>query len=111
MKKVKIVCTIGPACLEYNLLFSMAESGMDVARFNFSHGTYEQHEKAFSNIRKIERQRGKPIATILDTKGPEIRTGEVVSEHVHLEEGQIFSLVKEEKIGNDQEVSVTTPEL
>lgn len=111
MKKVKIVCTMGPACLDYNLLFSMAESGMDVARFNFSHGTYDQHEKALSNIRKIEKQRGKPIATILDTKGPEIRTGEVASEHVSLMEGQTFTLLKEEKVGTDKEVSVTVPEI
>ncbi len=79
---VKIVCTIGPASDNYETLKSMAEAGMNVARLNFSHGDYDGHEKKLKLIRRVERGTKKPIAALLDTKGPEIRTG-------HMKDGEI----------------------
>jgi pyruvate kinase len=75
MKKVKIVCTLGPACGSREILAEMVKAGMNVARLNFSHGSYESHGKNLENIRAVEKQLGVPLATVLDTKGPEIRTG------------------------------------
>ena len=80
---VKIVCTIGPASENYGTLKSMAKAGMNVARLNFSHGDYEGHEKKLNLIRRVERDMGTPIAVLLDTKGPEIRTG-------HMENGEVI---------------------
>jgi hypothetical protein len=88
MKKVKIVCTIGPACSTYEMLCSMAEAGMNVARFNFSHGAYEEHKARLDLVRKAEKEIGKPIATLLDTKGPEIRTGALKEGFIMLTKGQ-----------------------
>ena len=87
---VKIVCTIGPASDNYDTLKSMAEAGMNVARLNFSHGDYDGHEKKLKLIRRVERNTKKPIAALLDTKGPEIRTG-------HMQDGEI-TLVQGAKI-------------
>ena len=72
---VKIVCTIGPSSENYGTLMSMAKAGMNVARLNFSHGDYEGHEKKLNLVRRVKRDAGAPIAALLDTKGPEIRTG------------------------------------
>lgn len=87
---VKIVCTIGPASDNYETLKAMADAGMNVARLNFSHGDYEGHEKKLKLIRRVERGVKKPIAALLDTKGPEIRTG-------HMKDGEI-NLIQGEKI-------------
>ncbi len=84
---VKIVCTIGPASENYDTLKTMAESGMNVARLNFSHGDYSGHEKKLKLIRKVERAVKKPIAALLDTKGPEIRTGLMQGGEVMLNQG------------------------
>ncbi|MBQ4429939.1 MAG: pyruvate kinase, partial [Synergistaceae bacterium] len=80
---VKIVCTIGPASDNFDTLKAMAEAGMNVARLNFSHGDYSGHEKKLKLIRRVERAVKKPIAALLDTKGPEIRTG-------HMKDGEIM---------------------
>ena len=74
-RKAKIVCTIGPACSSPDKLRAVAEAGMNVARLNFSHGTHESHAEALKAVREMERELGKPLAVMLDTKGPEIRTG------------------------------------
>ncbi|MBR1656900.1 MAG: pyruvate kinase [Synergistaceae bacterium] len=87
---VKIVCTIGPSSDNYETLKAMAEAGMNVARLNFSHGDYDGHEKKLKLIRRVERAVKKPIAALLDTKGPEIRTG-------HMKDGEI-SLVQGSKV-------------
>ncbi len=80
---VKIVCTIGPASDNFETLKSMAEAGMNVARLNFSHGDYDSHEKKLKLIRRVERSTKRPLAALLDTKGPEIRTG-------HVKDGEVF---------------------
>ena len=84
---VKIVCTIGPASDNFDTLKAMAEAGMDVARLNFSHGDYAGHEKKLKLIRRVERSVKRPIAALLDTKGPEIRTGVMNGGEVMLSQG------------------------
>ena len=84
---VKIVCTIGPASDNYETLKAMAEAGMNVARLNFSHGDYDGHEKKLKLIRRVERSVKKPIAALLDTKGPEIRTGHMQNGEINLVQG------------------------
>ena len=74
MKRAKIVCTLGPACGEYDVLKRVAQAGMDVARLNFSHGDYSSHGRHLENVRRLEKELKRPFGTIIDTKGPEIRT-------------------------------------
>ena len=75
MRKTKIVCTIGPATDNEAVMRELMISGMNVARFNFSHGDYETHKKRFEMVNKLRNELGMPIATLMDTKGPEIRLG------------------------------------
>ena len=93
---VKIVCTIGPASDNYETLKSMAEAGMNVARLNFSHGDYDGHEKKLKLIRRVERAVKKPIAALLDTKGPEIRTGHMTGGEIMLAQGSKVVLVSDD---------------
>ena len=76
MKKTKIICTLGPATDNPQTLEKMVLSGMDVARFNFSHGAYEDHEKRLKEVIAVREKLNAPIATLLDTKGPEVRLGD-----------------------------------
>ena len=74
-KRTKIVCTMGPACDNDETIREMIEAGMNVARFNFSHGSYEEHQGRIERVRRIARELGRPVGILLDTKGPEVRTG------------------------------------
>lgn len=94
---VKIVCTIGPASDNYETLKAMAEAGMNVARLNFSHGDYDGHEKKLKLIRRVERTVKRPIAALLDTKGPEIRTGLMTGGEITLTQGSHIVLVSDDK--------------
>ncbi|MDR1134092.1 MAG: pyruvate kinase [Synergistaceae bacterium] len=112
MRKVKIVCTLGPACGNIGKLRALADAGMDVARFNFSHGDYEGHGRMLELTRQVERERGIPIAAILDTKGPEIRTGLLAGhESAELAAGSVFRLVTDECEGGAERVSVSYADL
>ena len=107
---VKIVCTIGPASENYDTLKAMADAGMNVARLNFSHGDYEGHEKKLKLVRQVERDVRKPIAALLDTKGPEIRTGRMQDGAIPLEQGsQIVLTGKEECVGTPKRIHVKYP--
>ena len=106
MTKVKIVCTIGPACSKFETLVSMAKAGMNVARFNFSHGAYEGHLEMLNLVRAVERDLKMPIACLLDTKGPEIRTGKVEGGTVSLEQGSTLTLTTRSLLGNASLVTV-----
>ena len=111
MRKTKIICTIGPASESEEMLRKLIEAGMNVARFNFSHGTHEEHEKKFRRVVRLRRELGLPVATLLDTKGPEIRLRDFEGGKVILEKGQTFTLTTEEVMGNAEKASVTYKDL
>ncbi len=102
MKKTKIICTMGPNTSDPEILRGLAENGMDVARFNFSHGTHQEHKARLELLKQIRKEVDRPIAALLDTKGPEIRTGLLKDEKkVTLQEGQEFVLTTREVIGDE----------
>lgn len=108
MRKTKIVCTVGPATEDENVLRELMKSGMDVARFNFSHCNYEIDEKRFRTIRRISDELGLHVATMLDTKGPEIRLREFEDHKpVVLEDGQEFTLTTRDVAGTKDICSVS----
>ncbi|MGO0059719.1 pyruvate kinase [Brevibacillus fluminis] len=111
LRKAKIVCTIGPASESVSTLVKMIHAGMNVARLNFSHGSHEEHAARIKNIREASEQTGKQIAILLDTKGPEIRTGTLAVDSVELVEGEILVLTTEEVAGTAERVSITYKEL
>ena len=111
MRKTKIVCTIGPASMSEEMMQRLVEVGMNVARLNFSHGTHEYHHDVIDKLKKIRNEMGKPLAILLDTKGPEIRTGIFENDGVTYEQGDIVKLVKEEVIGNKERFHITCKEL
>ena len=87
MRKTKIVCTIGPACDSEEMLEKLCLAGMNVARLNFSHGTYEEHQVRIDRIRRVREKLGLPISIMLDTKGPEYRIGTFEEGSVVLKDG------------------------
>ncbi|MCH5266388.1 MAG: pyruvate kinase [Lachnospiraceae bacterium] len=111
MRKTKIVCTLGPATDREEILEKLIEMGMNVARFNFSHGTYEEQQKRMDQFRSIREKSGKPVAMLLDTKGPEIRLGSFQGGRAELESGQMFILTTEEIEGNKERAHVNYSQL
>nr|WP_018249118.1 pyruvate kinase [Orenia marismortui] len=112
MRKTKIVCTIGPASEDRETLSKLIDAGMNVARLNFSHGDFKEHGARVKTIRELSKEKGKPVAILLDTKGPEIRTGMLVNdEKVMLERGQEFTLTTEDIEGDNTRTSVTYKDL
>ncbi len=111
MRKTKIICTIGPASESEEMLEKLMRAGMNVARFNFSHGSHAEHEAKFRRVVRIRRSLGLPVATLLDTKGPEIRLRDFEGGKVQLEKGQTFTLTTEDIIGDSTKASVTYKEL
>ncbi|MDD2510358.1 MAG: pyruvate kinase, partial [Syntrophomonas sp.] len=107
MRKTKIICTIGPASEQIENLLLMIEAGMNITRLNFSHGSYEEHRKRIANIREARKKAGVPVAIMLDTKGPEIRTGLLKGGKVKLEPGQRFALTTRQVDGDEHLVQVT----
>lgn len=107
MRKTKIVSTIGPASEKAEILESMINAGMNVARLNFSHGTHAEHLERIKNIRSAAEKAGKRVALMLDTKGPEIRIGPIFPEKIQLEKGQSFTLTAEEITGDQHKASVS----
>ena len=111
MKRTKIVCTIGPATGDKEILKKMMLAGMNVGRFNFSHGSFEDQEKYFTPFVEAREELGLPVATLLDTQGPEIRTGKLVENPVVLKADEEFTLVNDEIIGDATRVTVTYKDL
>jgi pyruvate kinase len=111
MRKTKIVCTIGPASESIENLKKLMNAGMNVARLNFSHGDYEEHGNRIKNIRQACAETGKTVAILLDTKGPEIRTGKLSVDAIELVQDQHIILTTEEILGDAQRVSVTYSDL
>lgn len=107
MRKTKIVCTIGPASESVDKLVQLIESGMNVARLNFSHGNHEEHGVRIQNIRQAVKQTGKQVAILLDTKGPEIRTNNMENGTIELTAGSDCIISMTEVIGNPEKFSIT----
>lgn len=107
-KKTKIICTVGPSSSTPEQLKALIANGMNIARLNFSHGTHEEQLEKIKTIKKVREELGVPVALLLDTKGPEIRTKLLENdEKVELEAGQTFTLTIRDIIGNKEIVSVT----
>lgn len=111
IRKTKIVCTMGPNLFEKHLIAPLMKAGMNVARFNFSHGTYETHQHYYDEVCRIRDELGLPVATMLDTKGPEIRVRSFKNGRVTLKNGQLFTLTTDEVEGDEERVSITYKEL
>ena len=108
-RKTKIVGTIGPASESKEMLRELMKSGLDVARINFSHGGYEENKDKIDNIKAVREELNLPVALMLDTKGPEIRTGKQESgdEKVEIKEGSEFTFVNDDIIGNETKTSIS----
>ena len=111
MRKTKIVCTLGPATDSDKVLREMIRSGMDVARFNFSHGTHAEHQERLNRLDRLRREEGRHVAALLDTKGPEIRLRDFKNGKVELKAGQKFTLTTRDVPGDETICSITYKEL
>lgn len=112
MRKTKIVCTIGPATDDENIMRELMLAGMSVARFNFSHGDYETHERRLRVIEKLRKELDLPVATLLDTKGPEIRLGKFVdSKPVEIFDGDTYTLTTEDILCDNKTGSISFKKL
>lgn len=111
MRKTKIVCTIGPATKEVETLKQLILAGMNVARINFSHGNYEDQKGYIDAVKQAREELNMPVALLLDTQGPEIRTGILEQMPVELKAHDIFTLVCEDIVGNKEKVSISYKEL
>lgn len=111
MRRTKIICTLGPAVDSEDMIRTLIRTGMDAARFNFSHGSHGEHLERLNMLKSVRDAMGRPVATILDTKGPEIRIRSFDTKSITLESGDIFTLTTQDVVGNRGWVSVTYPKL
>ena len=111
MRKTKIICTMGPSTDKDDILEQLVKEVMDVARFNFSHGLHDEQKGRLEKLKALRKKYDRPIAALLDTKGPEIRLGCFKEEKVTLEEGQTFTFTNKEIEGTKECVSITYKEL
>ena len=111
MRKTKIICTIGPACENEEVLTQICQAGMNVARLNFSHGTHEEHEKKIALVKQVRQKLGLPIAILLDTKGPEYRIRTFAKGKVEIATGSAFTFTVDEVEGDETRVSVNYKQL
>ena len=111
MRKTKIICTLGPSTDKDGVLRELVANGMNVARFNFSHGSYEEHKGRLDMLKAIRAELNKPVAALLDTKGPEIRLKEFKNGVEMLEAGQTFTLTTREVEGTKEICSITYKDL
>ena len=107
MRKTKIICTIGPASQSEEKLKELMLAGMNVGRFNFSHGDHEEQQGKFERMRKVSKELNLPVAALLDTKGPEIRLQNFEEGKVVLEAGQLFTLTTVDMMGTKDKASIT----
>ncbi|MDD6339335.1 MAG: pyruvate kinase [Butyrivibrio sp.] len=111
MRKTKIICTMGPATDNEEVLRTLIENGMNVARLNFSHGTHEEQGKRMETIKRLRKELNKPVAIMLDTKGPEIRVRDFEGGKVMLEADSLFTLTNKEMLGTPEKASITYKDL
>lgn len=109
MKKTKIICSIGPASCNVDVMTKMVSNGMNVARINFSHATNEEKEAVVSTVKKVREITNKNIGILYDTKGPEFRNGMLKNNEITLEEGKLIKIVKENILGSEEAFSVNHP--
>ena len=110
MKKTKIICTMGPNTNDESLMRELVKNGMDIARFNFSHGDHQEQKMRMDMLKKIRDEENRPVAILLDTKGPEIRTGLLKDgKKVQLQTGGKSTLTTEETVGDENGVSISYP--
>ncbi len=107
MRKTKIVCTLGPATDQPGVLEAMIKAGMNVARFNFSHGTHEDHGRRLAELKTLRDQLGVPVAAMLDTKGPEVRLKDFEGGSAEVKDGMLFTLSTNERIGDETGCTVS----
>ena len=110
-KKTKIVCTLGPAVEDENIMRQMMLEGMNIARFNMCHGDHEEHGRRLAMLKRLRKELNLPVAALLDTKGPEIRLGDFEQKQVVLKQGQLFTLTTDEILGNKESAYITYPGL
>ncbi|MGC9438604.1 pyruvate kinase [Streptomyces sp. WG5] len=108
MRRAKIVCTLGPATDSYDQIKHLVDAGMDIARFNFSHGTHAEHEERYHRVRKASDETGRSVGTLADLQGPKIRLGHFTEGPVLLERGDTFTITVEEGIAGDRHTCGTT---
>ncbi|MBQ7097494.1 MAG: pyruvate kinase [Clostridia bacterium] len=106
MRKTKVICTIGPACENEDIIERMCLEGMNVARLNFSHGTHSEHQNKIDLIKRVRKKLGLPIAIMLDTKGPEYRIGTFENKKITLADGDTFTFTIDDVVGDETRVSV-----
>lgn len=111
MRNTKIICTLGPATDDPEIMHQLIDNGMDVARFNFSHGTHEDQKKRLDLLKEIRAELNRPVAAVMDTKGPEIRLGTFENGKVMLKAGDSFILTTEECIGSSERAHISYNEL
>ena len=111
LRKTKVICTLGPAVNDEEMIRKLIRAGMDAARFNFSHGDHAEHLERLNKLKNVRDSMGRPVATILDTKGPEIRIKSFETKSIDLEAGASFTLTTRDVVGNGALVAVTYPEL
>lgn len=111
MRKTKIICTLGPACSNKRTLMRMIKEGMNVARINLSHGTYDDIAGNIALVKEAAAECKREVAILLDTKGPEVRVGLFENNFIELQDGQDFELYKEECLGTEKGVSISYPRL
>ncbi|MGC9382408.1 pyruvate kinase [Streptomyces sp. MH13] len=108
MRRAKIVCTLGPATDSYDQIKHLVDAGMDIARFNFSHGTHAEHEERYHRVRKASDETGRSVGTLADLQGPKIRLGHFTEGPVLLERGDTFTITVEEGVAGDRHTCGTT---
>ena len=108
MRRAKIVCTLGPATDSYDQIKDLVDAGMDIARFNFSHGTHAEHEERYHRVRKASDETGRSVGTLADLQGPKIRLGHFGEGPVLLERGDNFTITVEEGVEGDRHICGTT---
>lgn len=111
MRKTKIICTLGPATDNEEVLRELMLSGMDVARINMSHQTHDEQRVRIATIKRLREELNRPVALLIDTKGPEIRLGKIKNKKAELTQGQFFTLTTVECEGDSQRASITCAEL
>src|SRR5690625_3099584 len=107
MRKTKIVCTIGPASESLETIKELIQAGMNVARLNFSHGDFEEHGQRIKNIRQASKELNKPVAILLDTKGPEIRTRDFKEGQAVITKGNTVTITMKDIEGTAEKFSIT----